>query len=137
VVVALPPRTLLLAVAARWPTESPPSCSDVGAVDHGRIGQQRARPSPDLKTSSLSPSSVATSDTLPILSLYDPNLLNLSNIELLAHFTLRTAPSFMGNTQEETELAKFRSNNAPQIGLAHPFVLHLLFVIASYHLASG
>ncbi|KAL2174980.1 uncharacterized protein P884DRAFT_279633 [Thermothelomyces heterothallicus CBS 202.75] len=59
--------------------------------------------------------------------------INLDNAELLLHFVTETAETFCG--AENRELYRFWTRNAAQMGLGHPFVLHLIFAAAAFHLA--
>ncbi|KAK4044289.1 hypothetical protein C8A01DRAFT_12286 [Parachaetomium inaequale] len=63
----------------------------------------------------------------------DPARIDLDNAELLLHFVTTTAETFAGG--ESPGLNRFWTRNAPQIGLSHAFVLHLIFASAAFHLA--
>jgi hypothetical protein len=63
----------------------------------------------------------------------DPAQINLDNAELLLQFVTSTAETFAGG--ENPGLSRFWTHNAPQIGLNHAFVLHLIFASAAFHLA--
>jgi hypothetical protein len=63
----------------------------------------------------------------------DSARINLDNAELLLHFVTSTAETFAGG--ESPGLNLFWTRNAPQIGLDHAFVLHLIFASAAFHLA--
>ncbi|KAK3292523.1 uncharacterized protein B0H64DRAFT_426590 [Chaetomium fimeti] len=82
------------------------------------------------RTPSQSPSSTATPSPSPLDA--DPAL-NLDNAELLLHFVTTTAETFAGG--ESPEIHRFWARNAPQVGLSHPFVLHLILASAAFHLA--
>ncbi|EAA32971.2 hypothetical protein GE21DRAFT_6726 [Neurospora crassa] len=94
------------------------------------------------------PHSQSTPSTTPTSPLDDPTPLNqracvpttttidlnITQAELLLHFTTTTAPSIGGCDKHPHHLA-FWTRNALHIGLAHPFVLHLLLADTAFHLA--
>ncbi|EAQ84909.1 hypothetical protein CHGG_08923 [Chaetomium globosum CBS 148.51] len=82
-------------------------------------------------TPSQSPSSTATPSS-PAFDA-DRTRINLDNAELLLHFVTTTAETFAGG--EDTGMHRFWARNTPQMGLSHPFVLHLILASAAFHLA--
>lgn len=59
--------------------------------------------------------------------------LNINQAELLLYFIHHTSDTLAGYKRMVT----FWKQNAPQIGLDHPFVLHLIEALAALHLAYG
>ncbi|KAL1866664.1 hypothetical protein VTK73DRAFT_4567 [Phialemonium thermophilum] len=53
--------------------------------------------------------------------------------ELLHHFSLHTAPSLVGTRIVGHPVVQFWRCNAPQIGLAHSYALHLTLSLAAFH----
>ncbi|KAL2147307.1 hypothetical protein VTI28DRAFT_10297 [Corynascus sepedonium] len=58
--------------------------------------------------------------------------INLDDVELLLHFVTATAETFSG--MENTEMHRFWTRSAAQIGLSSPFILHFVFATAAFHL---
>ncbi|KFZ23955.1 hypothetical protein V502_01562 [Pseudogymnoascus sp. VKM F-4520 (FW-2644)] len=84
-------------------------------------------------TSTSSPSNAAPSTTP---STPDPShcTLNVADAELPLHFITLTAPTLAGTTNPTNRIHRFWSHNVPHLGLSHPFILHLSFAAAGYHL---
>lgn len=62
----------------------------------------------------------------------------MGHVELLLQYTSTTAPTLAGvGAKEDDRMVKFWCHNVPKIGMAHPYVLHLVLALASYHLAFG
>lgn len=63
--------------------------------------------------------------------------LNIQDAELLLHFVQSTAQTLAGNNScPGSSISRFWTTNAPRIGLSYPFVLHLIYALTAYHLAS-
>lgn len=67
--------------------------------------------------------------TTPI-AFRDPTL-DLSQAELLHHFTMYTAPTLVATRHPDHPVVKFWQCNAAQIGFSEPFVLHLALSLAA------
>ena len=63
--------------------------------------------------------------------------LNVEDAELLLHFVQFTSYTLSGSRESEHPMTRFWTHNLPRIGLAHPFVMHLAYAVAGYHLAHG
>jgi hypothetical protein len=63
----------------------------------------------------------------------DSAQINLDNAELLLHFITTTADTLAGG--DNPDMHRFWTHNVPQIGLRRPFVLHLIFASAAFHLS--
>ena len=63
--------------------------------------------------------------------------LNVEDAELLLHFVQFTSYTLSGSREPEHPMTRFWTHNLPRIGLAHPFVMHLAYAVAGYHLAHG
>ncbi|KAL4862094.1 hypothetical protein BDV12DRAFT_49931 [Aspergillus spectabilis] len=69
--------------------------------------------------------------TAPTLT---PGSLNVADLELLIHFTSHTGPSIAHPDPADNSIARFWSNNVPQIGLTCHTVLHLALALSAHHL---
>ncbi len=63
------------------------------------------------------------------------NEINLDDTELLLHFIQLTAQTVAGDAPPKDSMTHFWTKNVPRIGLAYPFVLHLMYALAAYHIA--
>ncbi|KAH6617043.1 hypothetical protein F5144DRAFT_381410 [Chaetomium tenue] len=107
------------------------SASLPAAHGHKRAPTTRRSETDSSGTPSHSPDSTATPSS-PAFDA-DRTRINLDNAELLLHFVTTTAETFAGG--ENPGMHRFWSRNTPQMGLSHPFVLHLILASAAFHLA--
>ncbi|KAJ0424567.1 hypothetical protein BJY00DRAFT_308994 [Aspergillus carlsbadensis] len=63
------------------------------------------------------------------------SLLDISDLELLLHFTSHTGRSLAHPDPPDNPVARFWSHNVPRIGLSCHVVLHLALALAGHHLA--
>ncbi|KAH8667825.1 hypothetical protein BGZ61DRAFT_558300 [Ilyonectria robusta] len=64
-----------------------------------------------------------------------PCSLNVTDAELLLHYTAQTAPTLAGSDDPKSEIALFWARNVPRMGLSYHFVFHFAYSLAGYHLA--
>jgi hypothetical protein len=85
-------------------------------------------------SATVSSPSTDTSTPAPPPTTPDTDLasINLVQAEMLLHFITTTSQTLAG---EGAIMQDFWKRNAPTIGLTHPFVLHLVFSCAAFHLA--
>lgn len=89
-----------------------------------RLGsRQPSRTTPLFNSSASTPSSVLVD--------HDEESLHISQAELLIHFINHTSKTLAG----DKPILEFWKQNVPQIGLSHPFVLHLILALAAFHMA--
>ncbi|KAH7131255.1 hypothetical protein EDB81DRAFT_808217 [Dactylonectria macrodidyma] len=66
---------------------------------------------------------------------HTPCSLNVTDAELLLHYTSRTAATLAGSDDLTSSMAMFWARNVPQMGLSYHFVFHFAYSLAGYHLA--
>ncbi|KAH7062641.1 hypothetical protein B0J12DRAFT_724636 [Macrophomina phaseolina] len=121
---------------------APPTCPPVTFIawSPGRTPTRRtARASPLAPGKPPSPSSDQHQPPPPVprsslqsLPPPDPDLLNLTDLSLLHHFTTATAPTL---SPWSAELRAWWATEVPRLALSHPFVMRALLALAGLHLA--
>ncbi|KAF7558235.1 hypothetical protein G7Z17_g192 [Cylindrodendrum hubeiense] len=61
--------------------------------------------------------------------------LNVTDAELLIHYTYQTAATLAGSDDAQSSIAVFWARNVPQMGLSYHFVFNFAYSLAGYHLA--
>ncbi|KAF4453374.1 sterol uptake control 2 [Fusarium albosuccineum] len=90
---------------------------------------------PKRATSSPTSSHASMASSPPAAADAETCSLSIADADLMIHFVYHTAATLAGSDSPQHSIFAFWRHNVPKLSFAHPFVLHLVYALAGFHLA--